>query len=147
MTQTVKKHDYVYTDIVTYLEPPLYPHDSFAADTAVPMPREVTLSSHASRNPSKPVQPTRKRQSQASKASRALAAEQRDEKETELEAKFTEFFQLREETIADLAEQYDKSVDYIRKVLVNGTGYGGKRGVNLRNAISHDMALKAKEGE
>ncbi|KAJ7836946.1 hypothetical protein B0H13DRAFT_2368471 [Mycena leptocephala] len=72
----------------------------FAADTAVPMPREVTLSSHAS---------------------------------------------PREETIADLAEQYDKSVDYIRKVLVNGTGYGGKRGVNLRNAISHDMALKAKE--
>ncbi|KAJ7144559.1 hypothetical protein C8R44DRAFT_725483 [Mycena epipterygia] len=109
------------------------------------MPRPVTLSAHASRNPSKPVQQPRKRQSQATKASRALATAQRLNQDLALEAKFEEFFQDRENTIITLAKDFSKSETYIRKVLTNGVRYGGKRAVSLKNAIRHELSIKAKE--
>ncbi|KAJ7137125.1 hypothetical protein C8R44DRAFT_869201 [Mycena epipterygia] len=109
------------------------------------MPRPVTLSAHASRNPSKPVQQPRKHQSQATKASRALATAQRLNQDLALEAKFEEFFQDRENTIITLAKDFSKSETYIRKVLMNGVRYRGKRAVSLKNAIRHELSIKAKE--
>lgn len=111
------------------------------------MPRPATPSAHASRNPSKPAQQPRKRQSQATKASRALATAQRLDQDLALEAKFEEFFQDRENTIVTLAKDFSKSEAYIRKVLTNGVRYGGKRAVSLKNAIRHELSIKAKEGE
>ncbi|KAK7040637.1 hypothetical protein R3P38DRAFT_2374949, partial [Favolaschia claudopus] len=111
------------------------------------MPSEPTLSAHASRNPLKPVQPSRQRQKQsdATKASRALAAELRRDREAAFEARVDEFFQLRADTIEELATEFGKTKDLVTKILVNGKGYGGKRSVNLKNAIAHDLTLQANE--
>ncbi|KAJ7066290.1 hypothetical protein C8F01DRAFT_1079919 [Mycena amicta] len=107
---------------------------------------QPTLSAHASRNPTQPVQePRHRQQSQATKASKALAAEGRQEKDMALEARFKAIFDQREDDIKALAQEFNKPEKYIRQVLENGVRYTNKRGPNLKNAIRHDLAVKARE--
>ncbi|KAF7365828.1 hypothetical protein MVEN_00456900 [Mycena venus] len=110
------------------------------------MPKEPTLSAHAARNPTKPVQqPRRRHESQATKASRALAAEQRADNDLALTTKFNEIFMQREEDIKTLAKDFNKTENYIRQVLENCIHYTGKRGLSLKNAITHRLSKEARE--
>ncbi|KAJ7873192.1 hypothetical protein B0H13DRAFT_2349175 [Mycena leptocephala] len=104
------------------------------------------LSTHASRNPNKPVQQPRQRnESQAQRNSRKEKATQRLEADLELEEKFKEIFQKREENITELAATYAKTENYIRQVLENSVRYTKKRAPSLKNAIAHDLSKKARE--
>ncbi|KAJ7868473.1 hypothetical protein B0H13DRAFT_1897049 [Mycena leptocephala] len=112
------------------------------------MPTDAsTLSAPAQRNPSKTVQPVRRRQpqSQATKASRELANQQRRDQAERLENDLQDYFDTQAKFITDLCDRYGRSEEYIRKLVCHGVRFANKRAPNLRNAIGHDLSLKAKE--
>ncbi|KAJ7858439.1 hypothetical protein B0H13DRAFT_1901820 [Mycena leptocephala] len=112
------------------------------------MPTDAsTLSAPAQRNPSKPVQPVRHHQpqSQATKASRELANQQRRNQAERLENNLQDYFNTQAKFINDLCDRYGRSEEYIRKLVCHGVRFANKRAPNLRNAIGHNLSLKAKE--
>ncbi|KAJ7823740.1 hypothetical protein B0H13DRAFT_1919507 [Mycena leptocephala] len=112
------------------------------------MPTDVsTLSAPAQRNPSKPVQPVRHRQpqSQATKASRELANQQWRNQAEQLENDLQDYFDTQAKFINNLCDRYGRSEEYIRKLVCHGVRFANKHVPNLRNAIGHDLLLKAKE--
>ncbi|KAJ7772494.1 hypothetical protein B0H14DRAFT_2632322 [Mycena olivaceomarginata] len=110
------------------------------------MPKEPTLSAHATRNPSQPVQQPRKRQSDATKATRALLVERRHEQTLALDADLEEHHAKQEELIETLALKYGRTEEYMRTLVCNGAKYGNKCGVNTRNAILTSTATRLGRG-
>ncbi|KAJ7451072.1 hypothetical protein FB451DRAFT_1145862 [Mycena latifolia] len=51
----------------------------------------------------------------------------------------------REEFVAELVKEYNRSAEYIRGLLMNPSQFKSTRAVNIRNAIVHDLHVKAKE--
>ncbi|KAJ7811947.1 hypothetical protein B0H14DRAFT_3479266 [Mycena olivaceomarginata] len=108
------------------------------------MPKEVTLSTHAAHNASRPVQQPRKR-SAATQATRALQAEHRNEQALALEADLEKHYAQQEELIKTLVLRYGRTEEYIRKVVCNGAKYGNRCGVNTKNAIMHEYCNRARD--
>ncbi|KAJ7803380.1 hypothetical protein B0H14DRAFT_2613398 [Mycena olivaceomarginata] len=108
------------------------------------MPKEVTLSTHAARNASRPVQQPQKR-SAATQATRALQVEHRNEQALALEADLEKHYAQQEELIETLVLRYGRTEEYIRKVVCNGAKYGNRRGVNTKNAIMHEYCNRARD--
>ncbi|KAJ6522109.1 hypothetical protein DFH09DRAFT_1424189 [Mycena vulgaris] len=104
-------------------------------------------SAHSQRNPRKPIIPARRRQtqSQASRASKELEAALRKERQMRLDDDIDAFYALRAQRITEIAQDHGKSEKAIRAIISNTTQYKASRAPNLRNAIIHDRAVKAKE--
>ncbi|KAJ6525390.1 hypothetical protein B0H19DRAFT_1276185 [Mycena capillaripes] len=111
---------------------------------------------HASRNPTKRVQLSRTIGRRArghprgpltdsEKASRALKAANRKRDEKLLNNYVDEFFDLKAKFIAEIVKSHGHTEEYAKRLLNNGTQYKSKREVNLRNALVHDLHLKARE--
>ncbi|KAJ7079412.1 hypothetical protein B0H15DRAFT_752800, partial [Mycena belliarum] len=81
------------------------------------------------------------------KAKRSAADVERAIKGEELAADVDEFYAFRAQTMVDLAAKHGRSIDYIRTLLTNSSQYKQTREISLRNAVIHDIAVKAKEGE
>lgn len=112
------------------------------------------MTTHASRNPTKPLQKTRHRVGRPSgaltesqKATRALQAAQRKIKLRELEEDIDAFFEGKEELVARLVKKHSKSSAYIKGLLNAPSQYRATRAINIRNAVVHDLALRARERE
>ncbi|KAJ6587573.1 hypothetical protein DFH09DRAFT_1274476 [Mycena vulgaris] len=103
-------------------------------------------SAHSIRNPGKAVIPSRKRASisDAAKASKALTAVMSKERDRRLLEDVDGFWAFRSAEISRMAEKHSVSEDKVRKLVCNTTRLKTKRAPNLRNALIHDMALKAK---
>lgn len=112
------------------------------------MPQTPGLSTLAKRNPTKPVQAPRKRRndSAATKATKALESAERAGRMNALYADVDQFYEEKAEREDSLALKHHQKKSYIRKLL-NNSAYKKKRGVNLYNAIIHDLSIKAREGE
>lgn len=104
-----------------------------------------TLSTHAARNPTKPPQEPRRR-SAATQATRNLLAEKRNVQAALLEDDLQELFDAQEVAIQRLASKYERTEDYIRRIVCNGAKYSGKRAPTLYHAILHDYSKKARNG-
>jgi hypothetical protein len=106
-----------------------------------------TLSTHATRNPTRAVQQPRQRtKSTASKNTNTLAASNRGAKKRALEDDIEEFYVDFQDKVAALAIKHDRKQQYIKKRLSNGAQFKQRRAANIRNAIMHDISKKAKEG-
>ncbi|KAJ7919779.1 hypothetical protein B0H13DRAFT_1605887, partial [Mycena leptocephala] len=107
-----------------------------------------TLSTHATRNPTRAVQQPRQRtKSTASKNTNTLAASNRGAKKRALEDDIEEFYVDFQDKVAALAIKHDRKQQYIKKRLSNGAQFKQRRAGNIRNAIMHDMSKKAKEDD
>ncbi|KAJ7068931.1 hypothetical protein B0H15DRAFT_807362 [Mycena belliarum] len=111
-----------------------------------------TSSTYASRNPTLSVQKKRNRVgrpkgplTEAQKATRALQLAQRKVKRRGLEEDMDAFFEDRDKLIETLAEKHGRTSAYIRTLLTNPSQFKAKRAMTLRNAIAHDLSLKAHE--
>lgn len=105
------------------------------------------LSTHAVRNQTRAVKPTRKRgKSGASNNSNKVATEARAAARVVLEADVEEHYEDFQAKVTTLSIKHGKKERYIRKLLSNGTQYKKRRALNIRNAIVHDLSLKAKDG-
>ncbi|KAJ7803594.1 hypothetical protein B0H13DRAFT_2493334 [Mycena leptocephala] len=105
-----------------------------------------TLSTHATRNPTRAVQQPRQRtKSTASKNTNTLAASNRGAKKRALEDDIEEFYVDFQDKVAALAIKHDRKQQYIKKRLSNSAQFKQRRAGNIRNAIMHDMSKKAKE--
>ncbi|KAJ7866706.1 hypothetical protein B0H13DRAFT_2352340 [Mycena leptocephala] len=105
-----------------------------------------TLSTHATRNPTRAVQQPRQRaKSSASKNTQALAAASRGAKSRALEDDIEEFYADFQEKVAALAIKHNRKQLYIKKRLSNGAQFKQRRAASIRNAIMHDLCKKAKE--
>ncbi|KAJ7832583.1 hypothetical protein B0H13DRAFT_2370875 [Mycena leptocephala] len=105
-----------------------------------------TLSTHATRNPTRAVQQPRQRvKSSASKNTQALAAANRGAKSRALEDDIEEFYMEFQEKVAALAIKHNRKQLYIKKRLSNGAQFKQRRAASIRNAIMHDLCKKAKE--
>ncbi|KAJ7694860.1 hypothetical protein B0H17DRAFT_931362 [Mycena rosella] len=104
------------------------------------------LSGHATRNPHKAIKKSRQRAalSEASKASKVLATALRKERQMLLEDDVDEFYAYRAGEIVRLATKHSVTPDTVRKMICNTTQFKTTRALNLRNAIMHDRAVKAK---
>ncbi|KAJ7089278.1 hypothetical protein B0H15DRAFT_800617 [Mycena belliarum] len=107
---------------------------------------------YASRNPTLAVQKKRNRAGRpkgpltaAQKATRALQVAQRKVKRRGLEEDMDAFFEDRDALIEKLAEKHGRTSAYIRTLLTNPSQFKAKRAMSLRNAIAHDLSLKAHE--
>ncbi|KAJ7439665.1 hypothetical protein FB451DRAFT_1569846 [Mycena latifolia] len=115
------------------------------------MSRTKSSSSHASRNPSRPVQTSRRvgrptgKLTESQKATRALQAARRKVQKNSMEARIDGWYEKREEFVAELVKEYNRSAEYIRGLLMNPSQFKSTRAVNIRNAIVHDLHVKAKE--
>ncbi|KAJ6593721.1 hypothetical protein B0H19DRAFT_1246458 [Mycena capillaripes] len=111
--------------------------------------RTPTLSTHSIRNPVRPVQPPRKRSSKrtdhASKATAALKAAENLQNRINLNVDVDAFYDYKNTLKKTLSKKYNRTEAYIGKLLSNGAQYATTRAVSLRNAIIHDLSLKAKE--
>ncbi|KAJ7803077.1 hypothetical protein B0H14DRAFT_2613727 [Mycena olivaceomarginata] len=112
------------------------------------MPRTAVsaTSTHAIRNPGKPVQQVRC-QPTASGAAKATAALQKEEARLQrrtYEQEIEVFNEHRDREITRIANKFDKTNKYVRGVLCHKSVFKTARAKNLRNAIKHDRALKAK---
>ncbi|KAJ7202705.1 hypothetical protein B0H12DRAFT_1243983 [Mycena haematopus] len=106
-----------------------------------------TLSTHASRNPSKPVQPPRERhrKSEAGRATQDLRDASAKELKERMAADIDSFHDYRAEKVKEFAKKYTKEEAYFLKLLSNRSQYSASRGMTLYNAIRHDLSVKAKE--
>ncbi|KAJ7738680.1 hypothetical protein DFH07DRAFT_966015 [Mycena maculata] len=104
-----------------------------------------TLSAHSKRNPSKVPQQPRKRVSDTAKAMRVLFTQKRKEQAAALEEDLKEHWEAQEELIETLVLRYNRTEDYIRKVVCNGIKYGAKRAPSLYHAILHNICKKKRE--
>lgn len=129
-------------------------HDDGENDTAEPSTTDAPLgtqTSHALRNPDKPVIPTRSRpriqRSDAEKASRSInTVANRQNNKDFLEA----LNNLRETTHAaldEICDTYNKSTEKGRNLFFNRSQYSkASRKVRLDQAILHDKAKEVNEG-
>ncbi|KAJ6532934.1 hypothetical protein DFH09DRAFT_1092676 [Mycena vulgaris] len=114
------------------------------------MPKTTALSTHATRNGTRPVKATRKRggKSSAGDATSALAATRRAQARAALEDDVEEHYLAFQAKVTEMALKHDRKEVFIKKLLNNGTQYKQRRGLSIRNAIMHDLSRKAKdEGE
>ncbi|KAJ7085133.1 hypothetical protein B0H15DRAFT_951156 [Mycena belliarum] len=116
----------------------------------MPQASSSATSAHAARHPGRMVQQARGRKkgqplSDIQKAKRSAADVERAIKDEELAADIDEFYAFRAQTMVDLAAKHGRSVDYIRTLLTNSSQYKQTREISLRNAVIHDIAVKAKE--
>ncbi|KAJ6538064.1 hypothetical protein B0H19DRAFT_1079140 [Mycena capillaripes] len=110
--------------------------------------RTPTLSTHSIRNPARAVQPTRKRSKKTdhvSKATAALKAAQDLQTRVHFHTDVDAFYDYKNTLKTTLAKKYNRNPAYINKLLSNGTQYATTRKVSMRNAIMHDLSLKAKD--
>ncbi|KAJ7612354.1 hypothetical protein DFH06DRAFT_1345098 [Mycena polygramma] len=117
----------------------------------MPAASSSDTTTHASRNPSKAVQKTRRRVgrplgklTEGQKATRALQAAQRKAKRRALADDIDDFYEYRETTIDTLAAKHKRSREYIKSLLTGGSRLKTTRAVSLRNALVHDLWLKAQ---
>ncbi|KAJ6547647.1 hypothetical protein B0H19DRAFT_1266549 [Mycena capillaripes] len=107
------------------------------------------LSTIAARNPTRAVQPPRKRgksgKSNASRATNTLATNESREKRLQLEQEVEDHVIDFQAKVTSLSIKYGRKENYIKKLLGNSAQYAQKRGLNIRNAIMHDLSVKAKE--
>ncbi|KAJ7084528.1 hypothetical protein B0H15DRAFT_949931 [Mycena belliarum] len=108
-------------------------------------------STHATRNPTRPVQKSRGRAGRpagkltpAQKATRALQAAQRKLKKRELEEDIDSWYEKRDTFVEELAQRHNRTTEYIMGLLTNPSQFKSRRAISIRNAIVHDLALKAK---
>ncbi|KAJ6569310.1 hypothetical protein B0H19DRAFT_1256954 [Mycena capillaripes] len=108
----------------------------------------VALSTHGRRNPTKAVQPTCKRtsgKSSAARASNMLKIAQNLKKTLDLYADIDSFHEYRNTLTDSYSLKHGRSKQFISKLLSNHTQYAAKRAPSLRNAILHDLSVKARE--
>jgi hypothetical protein len=113
-------------------------------------PRVKLPSNHSLRNPLRPIQPTRRRRegdSAATKASKKLKRAQNKRARLALESDCDDFAELRDQEIVRLAALHHVKEDRVRKLLTNASTVKRERAMTLRNAIVHDLSLKAKAGK
>ncbi|KAJ7862672.1 hypothetical protein B0H14DRAFT_3444610 [Mycena olivaceomarginata] len=105
-------------------------------------------STHAIRNPGKAVQQVRCRPtaSGAAKATAALRKEEARLQRCAYEQEIETFNEHRDQEIALIAKRFGKTDRYVHGVLCHKSSFKTTRKKNLRNAIKHDRALKAKAG-
>ncbi|KAJ7669096.1 hypothetical protein B0H17DRAFT_1209746 [Mycena rosella] len=115
------------------------------------MPATSSSTTHATRNPTQPVQKSRHRVGRpsgkltpAQQAMRALQVAQRKLKQRELEEDIDGWFKRRDKFIEQVAERHDRTVDYIKALLTNPSQFKLTRAINIRNAVVHDLHLKAE---
>ncbi|KAJ7092807.1 hypothetical protein B0H15DRAFT_947631 [Mycena belliarum] len=115
------------------------------------VPAPPGLSAHAQRNPSQPVKLSRSRPqaklSAAAKATKNLNLALRQERLIAFELDLDAHHEFREAEITRIAEKHHMKEETVRQKLCNTTQVKTTRAPNLRNAIIHDMALKARAGE
>ncbi|KAJ7192616.1 hypothetical protein GGX14DRAFT_406143 [Mycena pura] len=125
----------------------------YGGDTAgIPssIPTTVNISTtFASRNPGKAVQQARGRKkgeplSDSQKKALKEAKAQRKVRGDELFADIEAFCAYRGKLTVDLATKHDRSVDYIKTLLLNESSFKSTREVTLRNAIMHHLGLQAE---
>ncbi|KAJ7066856.1 hypothetical protein B0H15DRAFT_807545 [Mycena belliarum] len=106
-------------------------------------------STHASRNPTKMVQDARGHKkgtplTDAEKASRKAAALQRKIDSEAFNAELEAFSAYRAQTAVELAAKYNKTFDYMARLLGNASQFKKTREVTLYNALVHDVGRQAK---
>lgn len=114
----------------------------------------LSTSTHASRHPTKRVQKTRKRVghptgklTDSQLASRALSTAQRKVKQRSLEEDVDAYCEYTDVLIENLMKKHNRSRDFIKATLTNGTQYKCSRAVNIHNAIKYELTLKGMERE
>ncbi|KAJ7735268.1 hypothetical protein DFH07DRAFT_780061 [Mycena maculata] len=105
------------------------------------------LSSHAARNPTRQTQPTRTRTRKSSATTNSNGSTARAEKARALAADVELHLKAVNETIQSLAVKHGQKAAYIKKLLTHGKQFKQRRANNIRNAIMHDLSMKAKKGE
>ncbi|KAJ7270011.1 hypothetical protein B0H12DRAFT_1067443 [Mycena haematopus] len=104
-----------------------------------------TLSTHASRHPSKPTQPPRKRATDAGRGTLDIRDASQKEKREQMMLDIEVFHDYRLEKVTELANKYQKDESFFLKMLSNQSQYSATRGMTLYNAIRHDLSVKAKD--
>jgi hypothetical protein len=105
----------------------------------------------SARNPGKAVQQARGRKkgqplSMTQKLAMKEANKARQIRAEDLAADIEAFCAYRAELMARLASKHDKSIDYIKALLLNETGFKAVREVTLRNAVMHHLKLQGDIG-
>ncbi|KAJ6569174.1 hypothetical protein B0H19DRAFT_1256834 [Mycena capillaripes] len=107
------------------------------------------LSTIAARNPTRAVQPTRKcgksGNSDASKATNRLSTSVTREERLLLDEDVEDYAIKFQDTVTTLSIKHGRTELFIKKRLHNGATYAKQRGVNIWNAIMHDLSVKAKD--
>ncbi|KAJ6447955.1 hypothetical protein C8R45DRAFT_1115593 [Mycena sanguinolenta] len=111
------------------------------------MPTNPTpkLSTHASRNPSKPTQQPRRHATDGTRSTQDLRAVATKEMKERMQDDVDNFHEYRIQKVTELANKYQKDESYFLKVLCNQSQYSTSRDMTLANAIRHDISVKAKE--
>ncbi|KAJ7166570.1 hypothetical protein C8R43DRAFT_946115 [Mycena crocata] len=113
------------------------------------MARTSQPSAHSTRNPAKGVIPARKRwaqdRSQAGRNTKALMTAMRKQRLAAYHEDIDEFYANRAVWITKTSQKHSKSEEQVRAMICNTTQFKSRRAPNLRNAIIHDRAVKAKE--
>ncbi|KAJ7726039.1 hypothetical protein DFH07DRAFT_970650 [Mycena maculata] len=104
-----------------------------------------TLSTHAARNPTRGTQPTRARTGKSSATKKSNVISSSKQKALALAADVELHSQSVNETIQRLAVKHSRKPVYIKKLLTHGKQFKQRRANNIRNAIMHDLSVKAKE--
>ncbi|KAJ6603101.1 hypothetical protein B0H10DRAFT_2229866 [Mycena sp. CBHHK59/15] len=106
----------------------------------------LTKSAHALRNPGKRVQTSRKRSSlsSAAKATKALQTAERKRRQMKLDDDVDTFYMYHNMEITRIAKDNGRSEKAVRAMLCNSSQFKATRAPNLRNAIIHDLSMKAK---
>ncbi|KAJ7756081.1 hypothetical protein DFH07DRAFT_773274 [Mycena maculata] len=104
-----------------------------------------TLSTHAARNPTRETQPTRARTGKSSATKKSNVISSSKEKALALAADVELHSQSVNETIQRLALKHSRKPVYIKKLLTHGKQFKQRHANNIRNAIMHDLSVKAKE--
>jgi hypothetical protein len=91
------------------------------------------------------VQLSRRRQpvSRAAKATKALAAAQSKQKKLAFYADIDKHFLDVNTSIVDIAKKHGKKEKVVRAIVSSRSQFKAQRAPSLRNAIIHDMAVKA----
>ncbi|KAJ7768085.1 hypothetical protein DFH07DRAFT_954658 [Mycena maculata] len=103
------------------------------------------LSSHAACNPTRQTQPTRTRTRKSSAATNSNGSTAHAEKARVLTAYIELHFKAVNETIQSLAVKHGQKAAYIKKLLTHGKQFKQRHANNIRNAIMHDLSVKAKK--
>ncbi|KAJ7472625.1 hypothetical protein FB451DRAFT_1469460 [Mycena latifolia] len=109
--------------------------------------RPSAPSTHANRNPGRALQAVRTRNtlSAATKASKALTRADNKRRQMLLEDDVDTYFIYRASEVTRLAVKHSVKEEVVRKLLCNVSQFKARWRPNLRNAIVHDLAVKARE--
>jgi len=117
---------------------------------SVPAPSK-TLSSFASRNPTRDVNPVRVRQhpkiTDAEKITAEAKRQLNKENAAALQLEVEQAFDARNTEVSRIAKKHNKTDLYIRQILAKETNFRGTRAPSLRNALVHAKGVEMNEGK